>query len=364
MLQSVKILHYKNYKETACVFTQKFNLINGENGSGKTNLVDAIYYLCMCKSYFTRSDSDAVLKGSDFFRLEGVFDVDSEHSEIICKYMDARKKEFLRNKIVYTKLSDHIGRYPVVMIAPGDIDIVVRTSEERRRFLDITLAQINKEYLDNLMRYNKVLLQRNALLKQLNEGSGSDRVLLNVLNAQLTKSGTAVHLERNSLLERFIPTFNKLFGLISMHYDTPSIHYQSQLTGVDFGKLLIETEAMDIHGQRTTQGIHRDDLVFTLNNMPLKETASQGQLKSFLISLKLTQYHLIAEQTGTRPLLLLDDIFEKLDKKRLEALFLLLNTEIFTQIFITDADTERSNKILQELEIKYAQFTVCNGQIS
>lgn len=317
----------------------------------------------MCKSYFTRSDTDVVLKGSDFFRLEGVFEIGNESTEIICKYIDAKKKEFSKNKIIYTKLSDHIGKFPVVMIAPTDIDIVIRTSEERRRFLDITLAQTSKEYLAHLMKYNKVMQQRNALLKQMNEEGRNDKVLLNVLNTQLIESGTIVHNERNMLLKGFLPAFNRLFGMISNQKDIPAIYYQSQLTGVDFGKLLVENEVTDIQVQRTTQGIHRDDLVFTLNNMPLKETASQGQIKSFLIALKLTQYHLIAMQTGVKPLLLLDDIFEKLDRNRIEALFLLLNTENFTQIFITDADSERSYKILQELEIKYAQFTVCNGQI-
>ncbi|MBP9221849.1 MAG: DNA replication and repair protein RecF [Chitinophagales bacterium] len=361
-LTGIHILQYKNYGEVSVSFENKFCLINGLNGSGKTNLIDAIHYLCMCKSYFTRSDLNVLNHGSEFFRLDGDFMLGDEKTSITCKFTK-QKKEFLKNGVVYDKLSDHIGSIPVVMVAPDDIGIINDGSEERRRFLDAAIAQVNNIYLQRLITYNKILLQRNSLLKNFGNTEFPDETLLNVLSGQLAGHGDFIFEERKKYLDAFLPVFSNLYGLISEEKEIGSIEYISNLSMENHIQLLRESLREDINAQRTTTGIHKDDIRFSINENLLRDIGSQGQIKSFLIALKLAQFKMMYLLTGKKAILLLDDVFEKLDKRRLEILFKILSTEEFVQIFITDADEHRSVEFCEEhLEI-FDHFNVVNGTI-
>lgn len=363
MLHSVKILHYKNYRQAAVSFQEKFCLINGDNGSGKTNLIDAVYYLCMCKSYFNRNDGLVIHSGQDYFRLDAVFDNEGTETEVVCKYVAGKKKEFSVNGLVYEKLTAHIGQFPVVIIAPNDIDLIYNASDERRRFLDISIAQFDKEYLTQLLSYNKIVQQRNALLKQAGQGE-KNNVLLNVLDEQMIASGTIIHAKRRSFVSEFEPVFSTVYTAISNNKESPAISYISQLEKKSFHTLLSNCRLADIEAQRSTAGVHKDDVGLFINAMPVKETASQGQVKSILLALKLAQFAIMRNKSGKVPILLLDDIFEKLDKGRLQSLFKLLQSDDYKQVLITDADAERSKRILSELHIIYDHHTVMNGQIA
>lgn len=340
-LSGIHILHYKNYGEASVVFKNKFCLINGLNGSGKTNLIDAIHYLCLCKSYFTRSDVNVVNHGSEFFRLDGDFVLGEEKLTITCKFTK-QKKEFFNNGVVYDRLSDHIGKIPVVMVAPDDIGIINDGSEERRRFLDTAIAQINNTYLQTLITYNKILMQRNTILKNYGISGHLDETLLNVLNHQLAENGDFIFVERKKYLDSFLPVFAQLYSLISEEKEEGGIEYVSQLQTVGHLHLLMTSLKDDMQAQRTSTGIHKDDIRFSINALMLRDIGSQGQIKSFLIALKLAQFKMMFLLTGEKAILLLDDVFEKLDKRRLEVLFKILSTEEFIQIFITDADEHRS----------------------
>lgn len=361
-LQRINILHYKNYSKASAVFQHKFNLVNGFNGSGKTNLIDVIHYLCLCKSYFTRSDADIVQHGETSFRLEGTFEVDGAQHEVVCKFYNP-KKEFSRDGNVYERLSDHIGFVPVVMIAPDDIDIIHNGSEERRRFLDAAISQVNNEYLRHLMAYNKILLQRNTALKQTAGGGKLDHTLINVLNGQLAPHGNRLFAERQKFLSAFAPVFSAIYHRLSGEKEAAEVTYVSQLTEYDHLHLLMNSLRDDVEAQRTTTGIHKDDIRLMLSGFPVKETGSQGQIKSFLIALKLAQYKMMLELTGKKSILLLDDIFEKLDKRRLEVLFDILSTDDFDQIFITDADEYRSREFCEENLESFGHYYVQDNKI-
>lgn len=360
-LRSVNILNYKNYNTVSVAFEHKFNLINGLNGSGKTNLIDAIYYLCLCKSYFTRPDSEVITHGSSFFRLDGVFATEKK-DYVTCKFT-LQKKEFLFNNVLYDRLSDHIGKFPVVMVAPDDIGIINDGSEERRRFLDTAIAQVNHEYLQRLMLYNKLLLQRNTVLKSYGISGNIDTTLINVLNNQLATEGDFIYRERKKYLLEFSTVFAQLYYLISGEKEAGKIEYHSQLDEYDHLQLLADSLREDMQAQRTTTGIHKDDLRLLVNDYPVREKGSQGQIKSFLIALKLAQYSRMFELTGNKSILLLDDIFEKLDKNRLEVLFEILGSENYSQIFITDADERRSLDFFEENLELFSHFHINNNQI-
>jgi len=361
-LTGIHILQYKNYGEVSVSFKNKFCLINGLNGSGKTNLIDAIHYLCMCKSYFTRSDLNVLNKESEFFRLDGNFMLGDEKTSITCKFTK-QKKEFFKNGVIYDKLSDHIGSIPVVMVAPDDIAIINDGSEERRRFLDAAIAQVNNIYLQRLITYNKILIQRNSLLKNLGNTGYPDETLLHVLSEQLAEHGDFIFEERKKYLVTFLPVFAELYSLITEGKEEGKIEYVSNLSLEVHIQLLKESLRDDIYAQRTTTGIHKDDIRFLINENMLRDIGSQGQIKSFLIALKLCQFKMMYLLTGKKAILLLDDVFEKLDKRRLEVVFKILSTEEFIQIFITDADEHRSFEFCQEHLNVFDHFHVDNNLI-
>jgi len=356
-LTALKLLNFKNYGNASFSFTKKFVLINGNNGSGKTNLVDSVYYLCLCRSYFTRSDNLSARHNHQFFRLDGTFSSGNDTDTITCKFQNG-KKEFFRNEVIYDRLSDHVGLIPVVMVAPDDIAIINGGSEERRRFLDAFIAQLDHEYLRQLLVYNKVLQQRNAALRVFSEERRVDDALLGILNNQLAQAGNFIFEARKNYLRTFELNFAKYYLQLCGNAEVPAVQYDSQLEQGDLLHLLMNNVKIDLEAQRTTFGIHRDDILFSLDNYLLKDTGSQGQVKSFLIALKLAQYAMIMNATGKKPVLLLDDVFEKLDKARLHVLFTILCDETFEQIFITDADEKRSSGFFNELGIDYDHVTI------
>lgn len=377
-LQALKLTNFKNYESQTLLLSEYLNCFVGQNGMGKTNLLDAIYYLCMCKSHFKASDKHIMRQGADFFRLEGNFvSANSNENEkpiidkIIAKVKPRKRKDFERNKAVYDRLADHIGRFPVVMIAPNDTLMAMEGSEERRRFLDNTLCQLDNQYLKHLIHYNKALSQRNKALKQFAETRIFDKILIESYNIQLLPAATYIHAKRQAWMTDFEPIFKDYYGKISGQREEVKCIYQSKLSTTDFETLLNENIEKDRILQRTTTGIHKDDLKFVFNDVPVKQFASQGQLKSYILALKLAQYELLKQQKHLAPILLLDDIFDKLDESRVKHLLELLITSQnnndknngFGQVFITDTHENRVAQIIEHFGMDYEKFVVESGQI-
>jgi DNA replication and repair protein RecF len=328
---------------------------------GKTNILDAIYYLCMSKSYFMASDRNISRYGESFFRIEGLFELEGKNEKIVAKIIPGKKKELERNDVPYEKLSEHIGLLPIVIITPDDTSIVTEGSEERRRFLDNTLSQLNKRYLNELIFYNKILRQRNASLKQFGEKGGYNRDLLAVYDKQMLGPAKYIFEQRKIFLQHFTPILKKVHLEISGDSEIVNCEYKSQLHEQSFELLLDKNSEKDKILQRTTVGIHKDDLVLSLSGNPLKRFASQGQLKTFTIALKVAQYQMLKFEKKKPPLLLLDDIFDKLDSQRVNFLLQLLIRQDFGQIFITDTHPDRVTQIIEKSGADFRKFIIKNG---
>jgi len=351
-LHSISLTQFKNYSTRSFRFNERIVGICGNNGVGKTNLLDAIHYLCFTKSYFTR-DTLNIQNGQQGFRVDGELELSTKRENAICILRETGKKEFSVNESAYEKFSEHIGRYPCVIIAPDDIQIITDGSEERRRFLDALLSQIDKDYLQHLINYNKILLQRNSLLKSFYETGNKNLSLLDVLDEQLLKPGNYIFEKRKQFLVSFLPEVKKLYLEIAKQGEETELHYQSELNQCSFIELLHLNRQRDIAAQRTTGGIHRDDLVFNLSGQLFKNIASQGQRKSLLFALKLAEMDVLKENKGFAPVLLLDDVFEKLDEDRIANLLHRVCIENTGQVFITDTNQERLSQHLDELSINY-----------
>ncbi len=330
---------------------------------GKTNLLDAIYYLCMGKSYFSAPDYQVCRHETDFFRLEGHFVRDEKKEKIVAKVQARKKKVFERNDLPYQKLSEHIGLLPVVMIAPDDTEVIREGSELRRRLLDNTISQIDPLYLRHLIQYNNLLRQRNAALKQMGETRIYKADLLDVYDRQMELPAGQIFTKRAAFTEIFAPVLRQAYQQISGNQEAVDCEYYSQLKEATLGELLTERREKDRILQRTTAGIHKDDLKFTLDRRPLKRFASQGQLKSFVLALKLAQYQLLSKEKKMRPLLLLDDIFDKLDSQRVKRLLELLKEHQFGQLFLTDTDPERVAQLLEHLKLDSVCFKIQDANI-
>lgn len=330
---------------------------------GKTNLEDAIYYLCVCKSNFSGSDKNVVKYGEDFFRLEGLFLRNDKKEKITAKIIAGKQKVFEKNDVLYPKLSDHIGYLPIVMIAPRDASLVLEGSEERRKFLDNTLSQSNTRYLKALWIYNKILKQRNAALKEFAKTKSYNYSLIESYDHQMVEPATLIFQKRKAFVKEILPFFSDYYKLISADREKVACEYKSQLSSKPLIDLQKESLEKDTILARTTAGIHRDDLIFKIDNFPIKQFASQGQTKSFLLALKLAQYQYLENIKGIKPILLLDDIFDKLDSHRVRQLLSLLFNKGFGQIFLTDTDENRLEEIIKPFNLDYKKFVISDGKV-
>lgn len=358
-LDRLKITNYKNYEEATADFSSRIVTIVGDNGMGKTNIIDAIYYLCIGKSYFSSSDKLVGRLDEDFFRVEGVI----EGMSIVVKVQPSRFKQIEIDGTALPKTSDHVGSYPIVVIAPGDIQALLDTSENRRNWLNSTLAQSNTIYLRHLMVYNKLLKQRNALLKSFLEGRKQDLLLLESITQQMATAGTYIYKARYKLVADIAPVFNELAGKINDNAEQFSMVYESDYLTADHATFFSKSLSRDLASGRTNSGVHKDDLVLQMNDNRLKDYGSQGQIKSYILALKLAQYQLLKQITKKNPILLLDDIFDKLDPQRMNHLLDTIVKDDFGQVFITDAHTHRVNDMLVDAKVDYQCLHIAHGKI-
>ena len=362
-LKRISILNYKNLEQVEVAFSRKMNCIIGKNGMGKTNLLDAVYYLSFCKSATNAIDSQNILHDRDFFVVQGFYETDEgEPEEVYCGLKRRQKKQFKRNKKEYSRLSDHIGLIPLVMVSPADSWLIAGGSEERRRFIDVVISQFDREYLEALIRYNKALLQRNSLLKADVE---PEEELMLVWEEMMAASGETVYAKRKAFIDEFIPVFQSYYSYISQDREQVSLSYESHAAKGNLLEQLKEVRQRDRILGYSTRGIHKDDLIMQLGDFPIKREGSQGQNKTYLIALKLAQFEFL-KRTGSRttPIVLLDDIFDKLDASRVEQIVKLVAGDSFGQIFVTDTNRDHLDKILRKIEGDYKLFEVDGGVVS
>jgi DNA replication and repair protein RecF len=363
-LKKISLINFKNYPEAVLEFSHHLNCLTGNNGEGKTNILDAIHYLSFCKSFFNPIDSQNILHDAPFFLVQGFFDNNNEEDEVYCGLKRNQKKHFKRNKKEYTRLAEHIGLYPLVMVSPADSELITDGSESRRKFIDSVIAQFDRYYLENLIAYNKVLSHRNALLKQIADSGKFEKASLEIWDMQLTDYGKRIHEKRNSFINSFIPIFQKYYELISGGREKVGIEYTSHLNNNDFEQVLENALNRDRILQYTTVGIHKDDLEFTIDTFPLKKYASQGQQKSFLIALKLAQFDFIKNIKQVTPILLLDDIYDKLDDLRVKQLMDIVSSDNFGQLFITDTHPTRLADLFKQGSADFKVFKITQGHVT
>ena len=361
-LSNLSIVNFKNCSSVDIELSEGVNAFTGGNGEGKTNLLDAIHYLSLCKSYFNSADPQNVKRGEEIFFLQGIF-INEIQENITCGFKKGQKKVFKRNQKEYEKLSEHIGLIPVVMILPTDVSLITDGSEERRRFLDSIISQFDRNYLDDLINYGKVISQRNAYLKLAYQSRRFDQDSLLMWDEQLIPIGKKIYEVRRKFIEELVPIFRKYYDFISGGKEPINIEYESKLNENSFEEILTANLEKDKVLQYTSGGIHRDDLLLVINEFPVKKYASQGQQKSFLIALKLAQFEFMSRQKKMKPILLLDDIFEKLDNFRISRLMELVSKHNFGQIFITDTHIERVVEIFNKIEENVLCFKVKDGLV-
>ena len=355
-LKKLALVNYKNFSSASFDFDAKINCFVGNNGIGKTNVLDAIYTLAFGKSYFNTIASQNIKHGEAFYVVDGYFKNKDREEHIICSLKKGQKKIIKKNDKVYDKLSDHLGTVPLVIISPADRDLITEGSDTRRRFIDSVISQADKLYLTNLISYNKVLSQRNSLLKYFALNSTFDATTLSIYNEQLDNYGTIIYQKRKEFLESFIPIFEERYQKIANVQETVTLKYQSQLHNDSLINLLEASLQKDQALQYTSQGIHKDDLNLLIGGFPVKKFGSQGQQKSYLIALKLAQFDSIKNQSGTTPILLLDDIFDKLDANRVSQIIQMVDDENYGQIFISDTHAERTEAVVKATHKSYKIF--------
>ena len=357
-INSISLFQFKNYANRSFSFPERITGICGRNGVGKTNLLDAIHYLCFTKSYFTRLDSASVRQGHSGFRLEAEVVCQGKTEKTVCILRETGKKEFSVDGLAYDRFSAHIGRYPCVIIAPDDMEIITGGSEERRRFLDALISQIDPDYLQHLIACNKILVQRNALLRRFAETGQKDLSLLDVIDGQLEAEATSLFEKRRDFLVSFLPAVKQVYQEISGQFEDISLVYDSELLTASLSELLKAGRNRDLASLRTGSGIHRDDLDFRFGEMPFRLIASQGQRKSLLFALKLAEWDVLLARKGFPPLLLLDDVFEKLDEDRIANLLERVCLQEEGQVFITDTNAERLATHLDQTGIPYQVLAI------
>lgn len=346
-LTQINLIQFRNYETTSVSFSEQIVAICGSNGTGKTNLLDAIYYLGFSKSYFGRTDAQNVQHGKQGMRVSGMYQKSNELLDVSFIVRENNKKELNVGGVPVKKMSEHIGQFPCVMIAPDDIALITGGSEERRKLMDSILSQTNKSYLEQLIAYNKILQQRNSLLKQLAENPGMGNDLLEIYNDQLIQTGQHIFTCRQAFLGVFLPQVGANYHQIAGKTEDLQLSYESPLLQKSFAAILRDNLSKDLALQRTSSGVHRDDIGFFLNDFPFKAEASQGQRKSLLFAIKLAEWEYLRSAIGTSPILLLDDVFEKLDESRMAHLLTTVSQEPFGQVFITDTHADRIKEKLE-----------------
>jgi DNA replication and repair protein RecF len=394
-LQKISLAHFKSYEYESFEFSERVNCIVGENGTGKTNLLDAIYFLALTKSSISNQDALSINHEAEYMMIEGNFSMldvsfsmfgnnetdveknvehqtsknekrktDTEHQIsntehlITISLQRGQKKAVLRDKKAYERISEHIGRFPVVMLSPNDTDIIRDGSEERRKFFDGVMAQLDSEYLENLLQYNRLLLQRNSLLKQFSERNYVDELLLDIYSDPLVEVSLKLYQARNQFITEFLPIFKKHYNTLSDAREAVEMIYESEVGAENFTQIFRKNRQRDLAAQRTTMGSHKDDFIFEINGFTLRKFGSQGQQKSFVIALKLAQFEMLTKVKGFPPLLLLDDIFDKLDDRRIQQLITMMVDGTFSQVFITDARPERTRQLLDNLGVEVKYFEI------
>ncbi len=356
ILKKINLINYKNFAIAEFDFNAKINCFTGNNGVGKTNVLEAIYYLSFTKGYFNNIAAQHIKHQQDFFVIEGLYYNDNKDINVHCSLKKGYKKIIKKNGKLYDKLSEHIGTIPLVIISPYDSNLIVEGSDTRRKFIDSVIAQLDNSFLQKLLKYNKLISQRNSLLKYFAANHTFDALNLEVYNEQIIPLGEAIFTKRSVFLEKFIPIFKERYQNISSGIERVDLEYKSQLHNANFKDLLKNNTQKDRILQHTSHGIHKDDLIFKIDEYPIKKYGSQGQQKSFLIALKLAQFDFIKNISGKKPILLLDDIFDKLDESRVSKLIDLVNKDTFGQIFITDTHRNRTENILKKSNQEYHFF--------
>jgi DNA replication and repair protein RecF len=359
IINELCILNYKNISQAEVVCSVKTNCFFGNNGMGKTNLLDAIYYLSFCKSHVHTPDSRLIRKGEDFCILQGIYDYNGKEEDIFCSVRRNQRKQFKRNKNEYERLSEHIGLLPLVMVSPADSDLIRGGSDERRRFIDMIISQHDKSYLNALIQYNKAVMQRNVLLRE----QRNDASLYDVFEMQMATYGLQIYEQRKIFIQTLIPVFNEYHHLICDSGETVGLSYVSQLAAGNFTYMLKDSRTKDRLLGYSSVGVHKDDMVMTLDEQLMRHTGSQGQNKTFLIALKLAQFSYMSSKVMTKPILLLDDIFDKLDAERVEKITGLVSGDRFGQIFITDTNRKYLDHILEAIGQDYSLFKVEHGDV-
>ncbi|MGR3811194.1 DNA replication/repair protein RecF [Jiulongibacter sp. NS-SX5] len=354
-LRSIRLFNFRNHSDASFEFSERVNCIVGQNGNGKTNLLDAVYYLSLTKSSIHKQDPLSITYEEDLMVIDGDFLAEDQKQNITISLQRGQKKSVLADKKAYDRISDHIGKYPVVLIAPDDTDMIRDASDTRRKLFDGIMAQFDPEYLVLYQQYNRLLDQRNSLLKQFYEREYFDQQMLDSYSEPLVQKALAIAQKRNSFMKEFLPLAKHHYQTISDGKEEAVITYQTDVKS-DFAKVFKNNQKRDLAAHRTTMGVHKDDYSFELSGQPIKKFGSQGQRKSFVLAVKLAQFELLEKHKSKKPILLLDDIFDKLDDQRIEKLIEKIDDETFGQIFITDARPERTRRILEKVKADVRYF--------
>ncbi|WP_192347121.1 DNA replication/repair protein RecF [Algoriphagus sp. Y33] len=363
-LKSLELLQFKNHEKTQLQFSNEINCFVGLNGSGKTNVLDGIHYLALTKSAVQSSDSLNVQHERDFFAIKGLFELaDEKPLEVRCTVELGKKKQIYQNGKALAKTSEHVGYIPLVLIAPDDTELIKGGSEGRRKFFDGLISQLDHAYLDQLIRYHHFLKQRNALLKKFAETGRRDLTLLDNYDTELIELSLKLASQRNELLTEMAPLLQSHYSEISQGQELVSVIYETEALRDDFRDYFKNLRKKDLITKNSNAGIHKDDFAFMIGGHPIRKIGSQGQQKSYIIALKLAQFQIFEREKGEKPILLLDDIFDKLDDLRIAQLMKLISQHMFGQIFLTDARPERSRKILTDLDPEVFYFSLKEGMI-
>jgi len=363
-LQKLILTQFRNYKYQHIEFLPEINVLTGQNGVGKTNVLDAIYLLCLGKSYFNASDQHIMMHNTDFYRIESKIKKGDNPEKVVIKSQSGKRKEIEVSDKKLTKVKDHIGQFPVVIIAPDDIHDLLNTSEERRNYINNTLVQFDSQYLEDLITYTALLKQRNAALKSFQETKTFNPQLLEAISVRMYQPAQNIFYKRKGFIEKISPLFVSIYNDISGQNELCNLEYESQLDDLSLETIFKDSLEKDKILGRTNVGIHKDDLIFSMNEKPLKTYGSQGQLKSFILSLKIAQYHYLKDKKQLKPILMLDDIFDKLDPQRVSHLIRIVSSKDFGQVFITDTQKERVHAILESLNISHKHLEVYQGAIT